>query len=104
MAKYAGLAGYVTEEETSPGVWSATESIRSVQGDVLRSASMFQASGKVNSDITLQHRISLVGDSYLYERFYDLKWLEYAGAKWEITYIEVSRPRVIVTLGGIYRG
>lgn len=103
MAKYAGLVGYVTETEKSLGVWSATEVVRPMQGDVLRATSVFQGADNINSDITLQHRISLVGDSYLYEHFFEIRWLEYAGSKWEVTTVEVKKPRVIVTLGGIYR-
>lgn len=104
MAKYAGSVGYVTDEETTLGVWSAAESIRQMQGDILRTASTFQGSDKVNSDIVLQHRISLVGDPFSFEHFYDIKWIEYTGIKWKVTMIEVVRPRIILTLGGVWRG
>lgn len=103
MAKFAGQVAYVIEVESNPGVWSATEVIRMMQGDVLRAASIYQRAERVNSDVTLQHRISLVGDSYLYEHFYELRWVEYAGQKWEVTMVEFTKPRVIVTLGGIWR-
>lgn len=102
MAKYAGNLGYRVEEETSPGVWSATEVVRRMKGDVLSASSSFQSGDKVNQDIQLSHRISLVGDTFLYERFYDLRWIEYAGTKWEVTSVSVSSPRVIVTLGGVW--
>ena len=102
MAKYAGNVGFLVEEETSPGVWSAIEILRRMKGDVLRASSSFQGGDKINKDTTLNHRISLVGDSYLYECFMDLRWVEYAGIKWEVGSIELARPRVIVTLGGVW--
>lgn len=102
MARYAGDVGYRIEEETSPGVWSAIEHVRRMKGDILRASSSFQGGDKINKDVKLNHRISLVGDSYLYERFMDLRWVEYAGTKWEVGSIELTRPRVVVTLGGVW--
>lgn len=106
MAKFAGSVGYVTEQETplKSGVWLPTANIRRMQGDVLRTASTFQGTDKVNRDVTLQHRISLVGDAYAFEHFYEIRWVEYMGTKWEVTLMEVQRPRIIVTLGGIWNG
>ena len=102
MAKYAGLVGYVTDEETDPGVWSANTTVRQMQGDVLRTASVAQGTDKVNKNIVLQHRISVVGDAYAFENFYAIRWLEFMGKKWEVTYAETARPRIILTLGGIW--
>ena len=104
MAKFAGLVGFVTEEETNYGVWTATENIRQMQGDVISAGSGVKSSDKVNTDITLRHRISLVGDAFAYEHFYEIRWGEYAGCKWEVTSWEVYRPRITLTLGGIWRG
>lgn len=103
MSKFAGSVGYVTEEEKVPGIWSAAEVVRRMQGDVLRAASVFQGAEKVNENITLQHRISLVGDHYSFEHFYEIRWIEYMGVKWEVTMLEVVRPRIIATLGGVRR-
>lgn len=104
MAKFAGLVGFVTEEETNYGVWTATETVRQMQGDILRAASGVKASDKVNTDITLLHRISLVGDTFAYEHFYEIRWIEFGGCKWEVTSWEVYRPRITVTLGGVWHG
>lgn len=102
MAKYAGKVGYVTEEETSPGIWSAIETVRELSGDILRTASTFQGGEVAHKDRTLQNRISLVADAYALMNFYEIRWIEYAGAKWEVTLIDVVRPRIILTLGGIW--
>lgn len=104
MAKFAGSVGYVTETETNPGVWSSTENVRSMYGDVLRSASTFNSAEKINKDVVLQHRISLIGDAHSFEHFYEIRWIEYMGIKWEVTLLEVARPRIIATLGGRYNG
>lgn len=102
MAKYSGKIGYTHEEETSPGVWSAIETIREVRGDILRTASTFQGGEVVNKDRTLQNRISVIADAYLMMNFFEISWVEYAGTRWEVTLIDVVRPRIILTLGGIW--
>jgi hypothetical protein len=104
MTKFAGLVGYATQEETVPGVWSPVEKPVMMKGDVISQASSVQNDGKVNSDITLNHRVSLIGDAYAFENYYNLKWIELNGRKWEISSVELRRPRLIVTVGGLYNG
>ena len=102
MAKFAGLVGYVTQAETAPGVWSPVEQTRMMKGDFYMESSRHQNGDKVNKDIALNHRVSLVGDSYTFENYYAIRWIEIEGVKWEVTSIEVKRPRLIVNLGGLY--
>jgi hypothetical protein len=104
MARYAGLVGYVTQEETSPGIWSQVEKPVMMRGDVLRQSSNSQNGDKVNSDVTLGHRVSLLGDAYAFNHFFELKWLEFKGVKWVVSSVEIQSPRIIVTLGGVWNG
>lgn len=100
MAKFSGLVGYVTEEETVPGVWTPVEIPRKMRGDMLRQSSSTQNDDKVNSNTTLSHRVSLVGDAYAFGNYFYIKWIEVDGYKWEVNSVEIQRPRIIVTLGG----
>lgn len=104
MAKYAGLVGYVTQEETSPGIWSHVSTEKEMRGDVIRLASSFEQGEKVNDDINLQNRISLVGNPYAFSNFTSIKYVWYLGNKWKVTGVEVLRPRLILTLGGLWNG
>ena len=104
MAKFAGLVGYVTQKESPSGVWLPETVERKMHGDVIRAASSFNANEKVNEDIILQQRISLVGDQYAYANFTGLKYVTYLGVKWKVLSIEVNRPRLVVTLGGVWNG
>ena len=103
MARFAGLVGYVTQEETAPGVWSPVENPKKMRGDVIRQSSS-QNGDKVNNDITLSHRVSLLGDAYAFGNYYNIKWIMVDGAKWEVTSVEVKRPRLTVSLGGLWNG
>ena len=102
MAKFAGLVGYVTQEETVPGVWSSKEQTRMMNGDFYMESSRHQNGDKVNKDIALNHRVSLVGDAYAFSNYYAIRWVEIDGIKWEINSIEVKRPRLVVNIGGLY--
>lgn len=104
MAKYAGLVGYVTQEETKPGVWTPVENPRRMRGDVIRLSSSSQNGNKINDDITLNHRVSLVGDAYAFGNYYNIRWIEIDGLKWEVSSVEVQRPRLIVSIGGLWNG
>jgi len=107
MARYSGLVGYVTQEETVPGVYSPVENTKLMRGNVLREtvsqqADRIHSGNKVNSDITLGHRVSLVGDAYAFGNYYNIKWIELDAMKWEVNSIELQRPRIIVSLGGLW--
>jgi len=109
MAKYSGLVGYITQEESSPGVWSSVENPKLMKGDIIRQSSSFQSDGrtsssKVNDDITLNHRVSLLGDAYAFSNYYTIKWIALDGLKWQVSSVEIQRPRIIVTLGGLWNG
>lgn len=110
MTKFAGLVGYVTQEETVPGVWSPVPNPKMMKGDTLRLSSTngngarISDSGKANDDITLSHRVSLIGDAYAFDNYFNIAWVEVRGRKWEVTTVEIQRPRIIVTLGGLWNG
>lgn len=99
MARFAGLVGYVTQGESVPGVWSPVENPKQMRGDVIRQSSTSQ-----NGDISLNHRVSLLGDAYAFSNYYNIKWVEVMGVKWAVTSVEIQRPRIIVTLGGLWNG
>lgn len=102
MAKFSGLVGYVIQDEKVPGVWSANEQPVMMKGDVIRRSSTNQNDDKINSDITLSHRVSLIGDAFAFLNYYNIKWIMIGGRKWEVSSVEIQRPRIIVTVGGLY--
>lgn len=104
MAKFSGLVGYGVQVETYPGVWETENKITSMRGDVIRQNANIVNSGGVNDDITLNHRVSLIGDPYAFDNYFNLKWIEIHGRKWSVSSVEVQRPRIIVTLGGLWNG
>lgn len=102
MAKYYGNIGFASTSEVRPGVWKPTIVEYPYYGDILDMGRRLQSSDKVNDNITISDKISIVADPFARENFYSMKWIEYAGAKWKVSSVSVSYPRLILTLGELY--
>ena len=104
MAKWFGKIGFAETKETSPGVWSEEIADHEYYGDVLRNSRRIQASDKLNDDINISNEISIVADPFANNNFHSMKYIEFMGAKWKITNVEVKYPRLVLTIGGLYNG
>lgn len=103
MAKWFGKIGYVVTEETEPGVWEETVTEREYFGDMTSDRRKRQNSGEVNDDINLSNVISIVADPFAYQNCSNMAYVEIMGSKWKISDVEVQRPRLILTVGGVYK-
>ncbi len=104
MARFSGKVGYLVYEETRPGIWEETITERTYRGDVVKNKSMWQSTEYVNDDINISSDISIVADAFAYQHFSEIKYVEFMGAKWKVTTATPERPRITLTLGGLYNG
>jgi hypothetical protein len=104
MARFYGKIGYGVSTETVLGVWSDEITERAYYGNVLNSLRSQSASEKVNDDIRLQNRISIIADAYALGNYLQIKYVEWAGFLWTVISVDVERPRLILSLGGVYNG
>lgn len=104
VSKFYGVVGYVTQSETSPGVWDDTAVERTYRGDILQNTRRWQQVEKVNDDLTVSNKISIMADPYSYANLANIKYVNWLGTNWKITDIEILRPRLILTIGGVYNG
>ena len=104
MAKYYGKIGFATTSEDTPGVWVEHITERNYGGDVLNNTRRLEFPEKVDADINISNRISIVADPYARLNFHSMRYAVYMGTKWTITSVEVQYPRLILNLGGIYNG
>ena len=104
MAKFYGVIGYAVTKETAPGVWTEEITEQSYYGDLTRNMRRLQDSGDLNDDINVANEISIVADPYANANFHSMRYVEFMGAKWKISKVEVQYPRLILTLGGVYNG
>lgn len=104
MAKWYGSIGYAETVETEPGLWEEQITERQYYGDLIRNIRKLQTSGGVNDDINVANEISIVADPYANQNFHAMRYVDFMGAKWKITSVEVQYPRLILTMGGVYNG
>ena len=102
--KWHGIIGFSETKETKPGVWTPTIVERPYYGDITSSHWKRQNSGKVNDDINISNQISIVADAYAELHCSAMTYIEFMGEKWKISDIEVQRPRLILSIGGVYNG
>lgn len=102
MAKWFGKIGFAETKETKPGVWEEIITVREYYGDVTRNTRRFQSSENLNDNIVVSNDISIVADPYAIKNFHSIRYIEFMGTKWKIDNVEVSYPRLILTLGEIY--
>jgi hypothetical protein len=104
MAKFYGKIGYAETVETKPGVYKEEITERDYYGDLIRNTRRLQSGDKVNDDINVSNEISIVADPFANQNFHSMRYVEFMGAKWKITNVEVQYPRLILTIGGVYNG
>lgn len=105
MGKFFGEVGFSTEyKEVSPGVFEDVTVERKYRGDVLKNTIKMEKSDYVNDDINVNNQISIVADLYAYQNFFSIRYVRWMGALWKVTNVEVQRPRLTLTIGGVYRG
>lgn len=102
MAKYYGKIGYAISEEVKPGVWKKRITEREYFGDIIRNTRKLQSSGNLNDNIIVSNEISIVADPFANENFHSMLYIEYMGAKWKISNVEVQYPRLNLTIGEVY--
>lgn len=104
MSKYHGKVGYVEtiEDPEGSGIWVDQIVERNYYGDILMNISRWNASGEVNDNLAYSNQISIVADPYAYQHFSSIKYIWLHGAKWKVSSITENRPRLVITLGGVY--
>lgn len=104
MTKFFGAVGYGTTEETAASVYVDVIVEKQYYGDVLRKTRSMQESETVNADLTISSQISIVADEYAFENMFAIRYVSWMGAFWTVITVDPQRPRLLLTLGGVYNG
>lgn len=103
--KFFGTVGFVELEETQPNIFRESEPIeRQYYGDVLKNSKKDEGGQWLNDNLNVDNRISIVADEYAYGHFFAIRYVVWENSKWKVKSVEVSRPRLILTIGGVYNG
>lgn len=109
MSKFYGILGYtITKESTDhnyPGVWVTETMEHPIYGDIMTDTKRYENNtNSINDNITINKKVSIIADPLVMENAPNMKYVKDLGVKWKITSIDISYPRLILTLGGIYNG
>lgn len=102
MAKFYGTIGFLDYVEDAPSVYREVLFERKYYGDVIRNSRRYERSDKLNDDLAINNEFSILADAYANENFHHMIFVEYMGTKWKITNVTVERPRLILSVGGVY--
>lgn len=102
--KYYGAVGFGETMELYSGVWEDVITERKYYGEVIKNIHRWETSQSINDNINISNQISLLADPYAYSHLSTIKYVEFAGAKWKVTNIDIQSPRLILTIGGVYDG
>lgn len=103
--KFAGKVGFwVDEAEVDPGVWKSSIVERNYFGDVTLSYRRFQPSENQNDNFSTNSRVSILSDLYAQQNWTSIRYVVWNGAKLKVTSVEISYPRIVLEVGGVYNG
>ena len=104
MAKFYGVIGYAETVEVRPGVYEEQITERKYYGDITRNTKRSESSEHLNDNLNVNNVISIMADAYADLHFFAIRYVEWAGCRWKVMTVEVQRPRLILTMGGVYNG
>lgn len=104
--RFFGKVGFAdpTETPSDSGVWVDVITEVPYFGDVLRNTKKSDVGDNLNDDLSVSNSISIVADDQANKHFFKIRYVEWAGALWTVTSVEVKSPRLILSLGGVYNG
>lgn len=102
MSKFYGTIGFAETVQTTPGVWKEQITERNYYCELLRNRRVSQSSDQVNDSFNVANEISIISDPYVDDNIRSMRYVEFMGAKWKVSNIDVRPPRLILTLGGLY--
>ena len=102
MARYYGKIRYFQTVETAPGVWEEQYNDRAYYGDIIRNNRRITVNDNINSKLDVSVNISILADPFAYQNFQYICAAEYAGQMWKVSSVDVDKPRLTLSLGGLF--
>ena len=102
--KYHGMLGFNIPVDKGNGVWDYEIIERPYNGDVTQVYKSEEQGEGVNDNLNIHNQFSIVGDAFLYANYFALTYIEWFGALWKISAVTVARPRLNLTVRGVYNG
>ena len=102
MAKFHGVLGYKKTEETEPGIFTPVITRVACHGDLIRDTKKWDTGETQNDNLSISNRFSIVSNDSMLQNLEYIRYLEWEGVKWKVNNIEIRRPRLILSISGVY--
>lgn len=107
--KFYGIVGFAADLKEGRGsnegiVKEAPIVEREYFGDVQRLSRRSDTGTDIIDDVHINVQISIVADDYINSHMHSIKYVDFEGTLWKVTSVEPIRPRIILTIGGVYNG
>ena len=104
MTKFRGPIGIDRgAEEISPGIFEPSIDEVEVTGEMRNLAARWQNHEQRDS-VSARHVLSIVTPESSIINFTEVVYILWQSRKWSVVSIEYKRPRIELTLGGLYNG
>lgn len=105
MAKFYGRVGFELEDvEVRPGDFESGIYERKYYGDVTRNTRRYENAQQINDNLAMNVQLSIVADTFAFDHAFAIAYIEYGGVLWKVSTVDIQRPRLIISLGGVYNG
>lgn len=102
MTRYLGFIGINRGAvETAPGIFTEVIDAIEVSGEMRQSRATWPQAG-MRDGVQLAHVLSIVAPEDSDVDFNEVVYIEWQNHKWAVTQIQYKRPRVELSLGGLY--
>lgn len=104
MAKWSGKIGFGATVETKPGIWKSEITEKPYRGELLDEFRRYDSpkNDSTNDEVNISNRLSIIADSYAFNHLAQIKYVELYGALWKVKSFQIQRPRLILTVGGVW--
>ena len=105
MARFHGKVGFlIVNDDQSTGIIGEEVVEKTYFGKIEEHSRRWQSSDMATDDLQLGNRIAIVANDFAYKHATAICYCEFMGGLWKVTGIQVKRPEIILTLGGVYNG
>ena len=103
--KWYGKIGFVETVDVGDGIWKPEIVEKYYTGELKRISSKWSSnSNSTNYNVNISNQISIISDPYLEKSLQSIRYIEFMGALYDVTDIEVRYPRLNISVGGVYNG
>lgn len=103
--RYSGKIGFGFSTEIDPGVWEDVIEEHQYYGEWYKISRRNQPSQDTTNDtLTISNEISIVCDPFANNHLNDIRYITFMGNRYKVSNIQVSIPRLILSIGDIYNG